>query len=36
MRGESGVEIFMRVLVESHGFLVTCSDGSLAVRMMDV
>ena len=34
--GESWVGIFVRVPVESCGFFVTCSVGSLVVRTMDV
>ena len=33
---ESGVGIFVRVLVEGRGFLVACSDRSLAVRKVGV
>ena len=34
--GKEGVGISVRVPVEGHDFLVACSDGSLAVRTMDV
>ena len=34
--GESMVGIFVRVIVESHGLLVTCSVGSPEARAMDV
>ena len=33
---ESGVGIFVFVPVEAHGFLVACSDQSLAVQTMGV
>ena len=33
---ESGVGIFVCVPVESRGFLVVCSDGSLAVQTIDI